>query len=613
MKNVCNNKSLVFGIVILFIGVGVFPVTGFIDKNENFIGNQIQIESEPQNSATSKDIDWWPMFHHDLQLTGYSTSIATDTNNVLWRTDFNYDPLMSSPAIVNNRIYIGGIDCEIPISEEIFENNIHRFRKDYFQYKSQHYFDELPKRKVSSMLWEGMIYCLDIENGNFLWKHYFSDSFQVFTSPVYYEDKVYISTFNEDFDNPLGHIYCIDAFYGFEIWNFSLVQAYSSPIVSNGVVYAITINPINTSPYLCKLYCLDAETGMELSNFSIGDGEPVGTPTFKDGRIYVSVYERNNRNTYLYCLNTDNGNELWHNYIGEYPGSSPVLYEDRVIVSSTSWDGSDGVSGNITCFDSLTGNELWSFYTEGVSNQQSTPAVGYDRVYFACSHFMYDRGIMYCLNINNGNFIWSQPVGEWIWTSPAIADDKVYFCSNGYYPDLEMDGNVYCLDAENGDVIWSYWLIEGTWSSPAIALENIFIICSDFAYGFKDTNMPNRAPNLSISGRRFGIAGKEYEYTFIATDPEGDYVEIYIWISDDPTTMWIVGPIPSGEPATCMKSWEKGKHKITAIAQDTNYAWSEWEELEVTILRKKSKTSPLLLRCIEQLPLLERLLTPLIK
>ena len=51
----------------------------------------------------------WPMFRHDLQHTGYSTSPAPSTNQTLW----NYTTgsfIVSSPAVVDGKVYIGSYD-----------------------------------------------------------------------------------------------------------------------------------------------------------------------------------------------------------------------------------------------------------------------------------------------------------------------------------------------------------------------------------------------------------------------------------------------------------------------------------------------------------------------
>jgi len=57
-------------------------------------------------------IDWWPMFHHDLTHSGYSTSTAPTTNQTLW----NYttgNVVYSSPAVADGVVFVGSFDHKV--------------------------------------------------------------------------------------------------------------------------------------------------------------------------------------------------------------------------------------------------------------------------------------------------------------------------------------------------------------------------------------------------------------------------------------------------------------------------------------------------------------------
>jgi PKD repeat protein len=56
--------------------------------------------------------DWWPMFHHDLAHTGYSSSTAPATNQTLW-TYTTGASVGSSPAVVNGTVYFGSYDHKV--------------------------------------------------------------------------------------------------------------------------------------------------------------------------------------------------------------------------------------------------------------------------------------------------------------------------------------------------------------------------------------------------------------------------------------------------------------------------------------------------------------------
>jgi len=58
-------------------------------------------------------VDWWPMFHHDLNHTGYSNSTAPNTNNIIWNYRTNDKVVWSSPAVVDGKVYIGSGDGNV--------------------------------------------------------------------------------------------------------------------------------------------------------------------------------------------------------------------------------------------------------------------------------------------------------------------------------------------------------------------------------------------------------------------------------------------------------------------------------------------------------------------
>jgi hypothetical protein len=122
-----------------------------------------------------------------------------------------------------------------------------------------------------------------------------------------------------------------------------------------------------------------------------------------------------------------------------------------------------------------------------------------------------------------------------------------------------------------------------------------------------EVNQPPNAP--TIDGQTSGKPGTEYEYTFNATDPDGDDVKYYICWGDN-TTNVTTDFNASGTEVIVKHTWDKdGKYTITAKAEDINGTQGPEETLIVNIPRSKAVNNPLLLRLFERFPLLERLLT----
>ena len=98
-------KKVVPGILFVLLSASMF-VAAF---NVQPAKANTSLQAEP---AQTVDVDWWPMFHHDLTHTGYSTSTAPNTNQILW----NYTTggsLASSPAVAGGVVYVGSKDGKV--------------------------------------------------------------------------------------------------------------------------------------------------------------------------------------------------------------------------------------------------------------------------------------------------------------------------------------------------------------------------------------------------------------------------------------------------------------------------------------------------------------------
>jgi len=125
----------------------------------------------------------------------------------------------------------------------------------------------------------------------------------------------------------------------------------------------------------------------------------------------------------------------------------------------------------------------------------------------------------------------------------------------------------------------------------------------DDCVGFRVGN--NRAPEKpKIRGITSGEAGKVYNYTFSAIDPDW-FDEIYLHIDwgDGNTEEWI-GPYASGEEVIIGHSWAiQDTYTIICKAKDNHDAEGSEETLEVTMPKnKKSNSYFSVLRFLEQHP-----------
>jgi len=123
-----------------------------------------------------------------------------------------------------------------------------------------------------------------------------------------------------------------------------------------------------------------------------------------------------------------------------------------------------GHTGYSTSTAPNTNNTIWN-YTTG-NWVASSPAVADGKVYVGS----WDCKV-YCLDASTGAHIWSYTTGSCVYSSPAVADGKVYVGS--------CDCKVYCLDASTGTHVWSYTTGDYVTSSPAVADGKVYIGSDD--------------------------------------------------------------------------------------------------------------------------------------
>ena len=164
--------------------------------------------------------------------------------------------------------------------------------------------------------------------------------------------------------------------------------------------------------------------------------------------------------------------------------SSPAVVNGVVYFGGIDEDFGTGAHGEVGvkdvhlyAVDAQTGQERWRFATEG--SVFSSPAVADDIVYFGSA----DAGF-YAVGAASGAQLWRFGAEGPIASSPVVADDAVYF--------TDRDGYLYALDAATGQELWRFRISEreftaegwdswdaGTWSSPAVVDGTVFTGSSD--------------------------------------------------------------------------------------------------------------------------------------
>lgn len=563
----------VIGIVLIFFGTSISP--GLLAGTGRAISEQ----------STELSTDWWPMFHHDLTHSGFSTSVGPSTNDVAWtyQTDML---ILASPVVADGKVYIGSnhvYDClDAQSGAQIWNYTTDGWAEGNAAVDNDSVYVVSRNQEGQG---ENRIICLTADTGQFVWNY--TDCFWPF-SPVVSNGMVYFGSLD-------GYVRCLDALDGSLIWSFSTGYEgdINSPAISDGKAYFGSDNG--------QMYCVDALTGGFIWNYST-NGKIMECPTIADGKVYFGSCDWN-----VYCLDAQTGEFIWKYLTSFYVDSTPAVANGKIYIGSRDC--------NIYCLDAENGGLIWIYSAN--DEVDSSPAIADGKVYVGS-----DDGNVYCFDADNGVKLWQYATGSYVMSSPAIAMGKVYIGS--------YDTNLYCFGGAltasftwtpvdpshnqtvtlnatesydpNGYNITSYewdWTNDGTydessanpivdhvWSDPGTYQVKLRVTNSNnqTATVTRTIRIENAAPTAPvITGQTGGKKGKSYEYTFAVTDPENDQCFLFIDWGDSSNSGWI-GPYHSNEVVNESHTWtSKGGYNITAKAKDPFGAESDWGVLQITM------------------------------
>ena len=190
-------------------------------------------------------------------------------------------------------------------------------------------------------------------------------------------------------------------------------------------------------------------------------------PSVSNGKVYIGTWEhlQYGIDGFVYCFDAETGEEVWSYQTNGWIPGCPAISAGRVYFGSK--------NGNFYCLNAETGEELWIKHIGAYI--RSSPAIYKNNVYFGAVD-----NTIYCLNAKTGDITWSFLTGGMIISSPAIVNGKVYIGSS--------DGTLYCLQAEEGTLLWNYFTQQGyrIESSPTVYEDKVYFGIIEISFGQHD-------------------------------------------------------------------------------------------------------------------------------
>jgi outer membrane protein assembly factor BamB len=280
-----------------------------------------------------------------------------------------------------------------------------------------------------------------------------------------------------------GYCHAIDIATGSLIWKKHVdSRASASMTYNNGRIFLGSTDVNNLSNN--RMYALDAWNGSEIWTYPTGPFSDV--PLFNQGIVYGGSFDKK-----FYAFNATTGQPTWTYTAPSYFRSyGPTYYNGNIFI------GND--DGYLYSLNALTGAFNWKLQTYPGGN-----AAVYNGVLYAPGSFM-----LYAINPNTGNIIWSYPITHLSGNSPTIVNGIIYIGSGNHH--------VYAIDAATGTLLWrkevGWWMATGIyhWNNtlyftigggPLIAMN---ATTGDIIWQkpFIHSNLPGHSP-LVVNGTLF--------------------------------------------------------------------------------------------------------------
>lgn len=238
-----------------------------------------------------------------------------------------------------------------------------------------------------------------------------------------------------------------------------------------------------------SLYSINAATGAENWVFSQASKPWMGPVLATPEIIYAP-----NSNGNLYAIDPANGAELWKFSAADALWGQPATDGKRVFIGS--------LDHFVYALDAQTGNELWKTELDGAI--VGGPVAGPDGLVYVVSF----SNAVKALDATTGSVRWTAETEAWVWTSPALHENVLYFG--------DLNGTLYALNSSDGSQVWAPQQPNGpVVGRPLVTDEAVIFVGEDGKVVALDFNGKSLWPS-AFDGKIYTAPVKAGPYILIA-------------------------------------------------------------------------------------------------
>lgn len=362
-------------------------------------------QDDEERSGSAGDGGSWTSFSYDELNTGYLDVDSPVELDEPWSLDLG-SASVSSPAVVDSRVYFGDVDGTLYCVED---------DEVVWRHEAEARVGSSPAVDEGAVYYAddaGFVYGLDAETGDEQWRYLSADTFD--HDPEISEGPTLDATRpNLYFGSAEGRVHRVDVRDGAERWRVEVNEdVVTAPAVHGDFVYVTTRGAV--------VYKINAETAEIHSTQSVGDSVRSSPAVVRNDGWDEVFFGSEDRQLYAVKFQTvagaDSVERMWRARTEGAVRTSPAVDGDRVYV------GSD--DGGLYAFDKESGERLWRY--DAGTRIRSSPSLGADALYFGDS-----SGTVHAIDPEDGERFWSYDTDDYVRSSPAVTGDVYVTATDG--------------------------------------------------------------------------------------------------------------------------------------------------------------------------------------